>query len=49
VRTGINHVANDDEECSRSVEIAETQTQLFAEFGHPGISLAEAKMYRRLG
>jgi len=26
----INHVANDDEECSRPVEIAEAQNRLFA-------------------
>jgi len=30
VSTRINHVANDDEECSRPVEIAETQNRLFA-------------------
>jgi putative SOS response-associated peptidase YedK len=30
VSTRINHVANDDEECSRPVEIAETQDRLFA-------------------
>jgi putative SOS response-associated peptidase YedK len=29
VSTRINHVANDDEECSRPVEIAEAQNQLF--------------------
>jgi putative SOS response-associated peptidase YedK len=29
VNTRINHVANDDEECSRPVEIAEVQNQLF--------------------
>ena len=29
VGTRINHVANDDEECSRPVEIAEAQNQLF--------------------
>src|SRR5215813_4271259 len=29
VSTRINHVANDDEECSRAVEIAEDQTRLF--------------------
>ena len=30
VSTRINHVANDDEECSRRVEVAETQNRLFA-------------------
>jgi putative SOS response-associated peptidase YedK len=30
VSTRINYVANDDEECSRPVEVAETQNQLFA-------------------
>ena len=30
VSTRINNVANDDEECSRPVEIAEAQTQLFS-------------------
>ena len=29
VSTRINHVANDDEECSRCVELADTQNQLF--------------------
>ena len=29
VSTRINHVANDDEQCSRRVELAETQNQLF--------------------
>jgi putative SOS response-associated peptidase YedK len=29
VSTRINHVANDDEECSRPVEPAETQNRLF--------------------
>lgn len=29
VSTRINHVVNDDEECSRSVELAETQNRLF--------------------
>ena len=29
VSTRINHVANDDEECCRSVEVAETQDRLF--------------------
>jgi putative SOS response-associated peptidase YedK len=29
VSTRVNHVANDDEECSRSVELAETQNRLF--------------------
>ena len=29
VSTRINHVANDDEECSRPVELAETQNRLF--------------------
>jgi hypothetical protein len=26
----MNHVANDDEECSRSVELADAQSQLFS-------------------
>jgi hypothetical protein len=30
ISTRINHVANDDEECSRPVEPAETQKRLFA-------------------
>jgi putative SOS response-associated peptidase YedK len=30
VSTRINHVANDDEECSRPVEFAPTQNQLFS-------------------
>jgi putative SOS response-associated peptidase YedK len=30
VSTRINHVVNDDEECSRSVELAEVQNRLFA-------------------
>jgi putative SOS response-associated peptidase YedK len=30
VSSRINHVANDDEECSRPVEIAEEQPGLFA-------------------
>jgi putative SOS response-associated peptidase YedK len=30
VSTRINHVANDDEECSRPVAIADTQNSLFA-------------------
>jgi putative SOS response-associated peptidase YedK len=30
VSTRINHVANDDEGCSRPVEIAETQNHLFS-------------------
>jgi putative SOS response-associated peptidase YedK len=30
VSTRINHVANDDEECSRPVEIAQTQNSLFS-------------------
>ena len=30
VSTRINHVANDDEECSRPVVIADTQSRLFA-------------------
>jgi len=30
VSTRINHVANDDEECSRPVEVAEAQNQLFS-------------------
>lgn len=29
VSTRINHVANDDEECSRPVEVAEIQNRLF--------------------
>ena len=29
VSTRINHVANDDEECSRPVEVAEAQQRLF--------------------
>ena len=29
VSTRINHVANDDEECSRAVELAEPQARLF--------------------
>jgi putative SOS response-associated peptidase YedK len=29
VSTRINHVANDDEECSRLMEIAEAQNRLF--------------------
>lgn len=29
VSTRINHVANDDEECSRQVEIADPQNRLF--------------------
>jgi hypothetical protein len=29
VSTRINHVANDDEECSAPVEVAETQVRLF--------------------
>jgi len=29
VSTRINHVANDEEECSRPVEPAETQNRLF--------------------
>jgi hypothetical protein len=29
VSTRINHVANDDEECSRPVEIAQIQDRLF--------------------
>jgi len=29
VSTRINHVGNDDEECSRPVEIAEAQNRLF--------------------
>jgi len=29
VSTRINHVANDDEECSRPVEITEAQNSLF--------------------
>jgi hypothetical protein len=28
--TRVNHVANDDEECSRHVEITEAQNRLFA-------------------
>ena len=30
ISTRINHVANDDEECSRPVELSETQNRLFA-------------------
>jgi len=30
VSTRINHVANDDEECSRPVEFAPTQNRLFS-------------------
>jgi len=30
VSTLINHVADDDEECSRPVELAETQSRLFS-------------------
>lgn len=30
VSTRINHVANDDEECPRPVEVAETQNRLFS-------------------
>jgi putative SOS response-associated peptidase YedK len=30
VSTRINHVANDDEECSRAVEVAEAQNRLFS-------------------
>ncbi len=29
VSSRVNHVANDDEECSRPVEIADTQSGLF--------------------
>jgi putative SOS response-associated peptidase YedK len=29
VSTRINHVANDDEECSQPVEVAESQSRLF--------------------
>jgi len=29
VSTRINHVANDDEECSRPIEVAEIQNRLF--------------------
>jgi putative SOS response-associated peptidase YedK len=29
VSTRINHVANDDEECSRPVQLVETQDRLF--------------------
>jgi putative SOS response-associated peptidase YedK len=29
ISTRINHVANDDEECSRPVEVAEAQQRLF--------------------
>jgi putative SOS response-associated peptidase YedK len=29
ISTRINHVANDDEECSRCVELADTQNRLF--------------------
>ena len=30
VSTRINHVANDDEECSRPIEVAEIQNRLFS-------------------
>jgi putative SOS response-associated peptidase YedK len=30
ISTRINHVATDDEECSRPVELAETQDRLFS-------------------
>jgi putative SOS response-associated peptidase YedK len=30
VGSRVNHVGNDDEECSRRVELAETQNRLFA-------------------
>ena len=30
ISTRINHVANDDEECSKPVELAPTQNRLFA-------------------
>jgi putative SOS response-associated peptidase YedK len=30
VGSRVNHVANDDEECSRRVELSETQNQLFS-------------------
>ena len=30
VSTRINHVVNDDEECSRPIEIVETQNSLFS-------------------
>ena len=30
VSTRINHVANDDEECSRPVDVAQTQDSLFS-------------------
>jgi hypothetical protein len=30
VTTRINHVANDDEECSRPVELAQIQNRLFS-------------------
>ena len=30
ISTRINHVANDDEECSRCVELAQIQNRLFA-------------------
>ncbi|SPF50319.1 hypothetical protein SBA1_990022 [Candidatus Sulfotelmatobacter kueseliae] len=30
VSTRINHVANDDEECSRPVELAQIQSRLFS-------------------
>jgi putative SOS response-associated peptidase YedK len=30
VSTRINHVANDDEECSRPVQLAEVQNRLFS-------------------
>ena len=35
VSTRINHVANDDEECSRPAEPAATQNRLFSEQGLP--------------
>jgi putative SOS response-associated peptidase YedK len=30
VSSRVNHVANDDEECSRRIELSETQNPLFA-------------------
>jgi putative SOS response-associated peptidase YedK len=30
VSTRVNHVANDDEECSTSMEVSETQGRLFS-------------------
>jgi hypothetical protein len=30
VSTRVNHVENDDEDCSRRIEVAQTQNSLFA-------------------